>query len=50
MGAGICVLEGLDLSAVSPGYLFAAPVKLGGLEGAPVRAVLIDDYIFWGGR
>ena len=51
-GAGICVLEGLDLSEVSPGsyYLFAAPVKLGGLEGAPVRAVLIDDYIFWGGR
>ena len=52
LGAGICVLEGLDLSEVSPGsyYLFAAPVKLGGLEGAPVRAVLIDDYIFWGGR
>ena len=52
MGAGICVLEGLNLSEVSPGsyYLFAAPVKLGGLEGAPVRAVLIDDYIFWGGR
>lgn len=48
MGAGICVLEGLDLSEVTPGnyYLFAAPVKLGGLEGAPVRAVLISDYIF----
>ena len=46
------MLEGLDLSEVSPGsyYLFAAPVKLGGREGAPVRAVLIDDYIFWGGR
>lgn len=42
------MLEGLDLSEVTPGnyYLFAAPVKLGGLEGAPVRAVLISDYIF----
>ena len=32
LGAGICVLEGLDLSEVTPGnyYLFAAPVKLGG--------------------
>ena len=52
LGAGICVLEGLDLSEVTPGnyYLFAAPVKLGGLEGAPVRAVLISDYIFWGSR
>lgn len=30
------MLEGLDLSEVAPGdyYLFAAPVKLGGLEGA----------------
>ena len=46
------MLEGLDLSEVAPGdyYLFAAPVKLGGLEGAPVRAVLISDYIFWGSR
>ena len=52
LGSGICVLEGLDLSEVAPGdyYLFAAPVKLGGLEGAPVRAVLIRDYIFWGSR
>lgn len=45
----IAVLEGLDLSDVKPGnyFLFAPPVNLDGLEGAPARAVLIDDYIFW---
>lgn len=46
---GVAVLEGLDLSEVEPGeyYLFAPPVKLDGMEGAPARAVLIDDHIFW---
>lgn len=46
---GIAVLEGLELGEVSPGeyYLFAPPVKLDGMEGAPARAVLIDDHIFW---
>ena len=46
---GIAVLEGLDLSAVAPGnyFLIALPMKLGGAEGAPVRAFLADDYIFW---
>ena len=46
---GIAVLEGLDLSAVSPGnyFLIALPMKIGGAEGAPVRAFLADDYIFW---
>ena len=45
----IAILEGLDLSDVPPGdyFLLAAPVKLGGLEAAPVRALLIADYIFW---
>lgn len=45
----VAVLEGLDLSEVKPGnyFLFAPPVNLDGLEGAPARAVLIDDYIFW---
>lgn len=49
LGKGIAVLEGLDLSAVTPGnyFLIAPPIKLGGLEGAPVRALLITDYIFW---
>ena len=42
---GVAILEGLDLSAVAPGdyFLFAPPIKLEGLEGAPVRAVLADD-------
>lgn len=42
---GVAILEGLDLSAVTPGnyFLFAPPIKLEGLEGAPVRAVLLDD-------
>jgi arylformamidase len=40
---GIPILEGLDLSAVPDGEytLSAFPVCLDGLEGAPVRAVLI---------
>lgn len=52
LGKGIGVLEGLDLSAVEPGnyFLIAPPVKLGGLEGAPVRALLITDYIFWSSK
>ncbi len=39
---GACILENLDLSQVRPGEydLLAAPVKLGGLDAAPVRAVL----------
>ena len=49
---GVAVLEGLDLSEVEPGeyFLFAPPVCYNGLEGAPARAVLIEDYIFWSGR
>ena len=46
---GVAILENLDLSAVEPGdyYLIALPVKMGAIDGAPVRAVLIDDYILW---
>ncbi|MBQ7545411.1 MAG: cyclase family protein [Clostridia bacterium] len=46
---GIVILEGLDLSAVEPGnyFLIALPMKIGGADGAPVRAFLADDYIFW---
>ena len=49
LSRGIGILEGLDLSRVEPGnyFLMAAPIRLGGLEGAPVRAVLAADYIFW---
>lgn len=49
---GTAILENLDLSKVRPGkyFLFAPPVKIGGVEAAPCRAVLIDGYIFWGGQ
>lgn len=45
----VAIIENLDLSEVEPGdyYLIALPVKMGAIEGAPVRAVLIDDYILW---
>lgn len=49
MQNNIAILESLDLSSVKPGeyFLCAAPVKLDGVEAAPVRALLIEDYIFW---
>ncbi len=42
LGAGIWVIEGLDLAAVKPGSyeLVCLPLKLLGAEGAPARAVL----------
>jgi len=41
-GNGATVIENLDLSAVAPGTytLHAFPAKFGGLDAAPVRAVL----------
>ena len=49
LSEGVAILEGLDLTRVEPGeyFLFAPPVLYDGLDGAPVRAVLIKDYIFW---
>ena len=49
LGGGVAVIEGLDLSKVEEGnyFLFAPPVLYDGLEGAPLRAVLIEDYVFW---
>ncbi|MDR1765352.1 MAG: cyclase family protein [Lachnospiraceae bacterium] len=43
LGAGVVPLEGLDLKRVAPGEytLCAFPLKLGGAEGSPVRAVLM---------
>jgi len=43
LGAGVVIVEGLDLSAVSPGeYLFVGlPPRLEGVEGSPVRALLM---------
>jgi arylformamidase len=42
-GANAFVLENLDLRAVTPGryHLIALPQRLGGLDAAPVRAVLL---------
>lgn len=45
LGAGIPILEGLDLTAVEPGdyRLIALPLLLAGAEASPVRAVLVRD-------
>ena len=42
--AGITVIENLNLSAISDGEyeLCAFPIKLGGLEAAPCRAILFE--------
>jgi arylformamidase len=44
LGAGIVLLEGIRLSAAKEGvyFLSASPLNLGGADGAPCRAVLID--------
>ena len=49
LGNGVAVLEGLDLRNVEPGnyFLIAPPVKVGEVDGAPVRALLIEDYVLW---
>jgi arylformamidase len=43
--AGIIILEGLNLRDVRPGFyqLICLPLKLAGSEGAPARAVLIEE-------
>lgn len=45
LGAGIAVVEGLDLRNVDPGtyQLVCLPVKLADRDGAPARAILIDE-------
>jgi len=42
----VVILEGLVLKEGPEGtyFLFAAPLKLGGLEGSPCRAILIDKF------
>jgi arylformamidase len=42
LGAGVIIVEGLDLSAVSPGpyELICLPLKLRGGDGAPARVIL----------
>lgn len=48
----IAILEGLDLKNIKEGdyFLAAPPLKIGGAEAAPCRALLISDYIFWSGE
>jgi arylformamidase len=43
LNAGVVVIEGLDLSQVSPGRytLHCLPLKLGGADGAPTRCILV---------
>jgi arylformamidase len=44
LGAGVVVVETLDLSKVQPGkyFLIAVPPKIAGAEASPCRAVLIE--------
>jgi arylformamidase len=43
LGAGLVVVEGLDLSRIAPGFyqLVCLPLKIVGGDGAPARAILI---------
>ncbi|MCA1843710.1 MAG: cyclase family protein [Actinobacteria bacterium] len=43
LGAGVVIVEGLDLTAVTPGpyQLVCLPLRIVGGDGAPARAVLI---------
>lgn len=47
LGACIAVVEGLDLRGVAAGQyqLVCLPVKLAGRDGAPARAILIDEKV-----
>jgi arylformamidase len=46
LAAGVCIIEGLDLSRVGPGFydLICLPLRLEGLDGAPARAVLRKSH------
>lgn len=48
LGAEVLIIESLDLSHAEEGryILSAAPLKMAGLDGSPVRAVLIDLKTF----
>lgn len=47
LGAGVVILEGLNLADVQPGNykLICLPLKLVGSEAAPARAVLVKDEV-----
>lgn len=44
LGGNVLLLEGVDLSRVEPGVylLMAAPLKIAGADGTPVRALLLE--------
>lgn len=44
LGAEMVILEGINLSEVTPGtyQLYCLPLKLGGSDGAPARAILTE--------
>lgn len=46
LGSGMVLLEGLDLSKAEEGtyFLCAAPLKIAGADGAPVRAILMRRW------
>ncbi len=54
LGTGMVLLEGLDLTETKAGetyLLMAAPIKIAGADGAPVRAVLAEpNRIDWNER
>lgn len=45
LGAGVIIVEGLDLGGIAPGMyrLVCLPIKLLGGDGAPARAILIEE-------
>jgi arylformamidase len=51
LGSEVIALEGIDLSKVKPGryQLYCLPLKLGGSDGAPARAILIEEGADWRG-
>jgi len=42
LGAGVIIVEGLDLREIKSGYynLTGLPMKIDGADGAPLRAIL----------
>jgi arylformamidase len=44
LGAGVVILEGLDLAGVTPGFysVAALPLLVPGSDGAPARVILLD--------
>ncbi len=45
LGAGVVIVEGLNLSGVMRGFydLYCLPLKIAGCDGAPARAILIQS-------